>query len=91
MAVYMLSYDLRIPGRKYETLYDSLRKLGAVPALESVWFLENPYTATQIRDTLMTLLDKNDGLAVIEIHKDAAWAATGMIGQSTAWMKQRRP
>lgn len=48
---YMISYDLRNPGRNYQTLYDELESFKAKPVLESQWvFRRYNITAQGLRD-----------------------------------------
>lgn len=91
MAVFMLSYDLRRPGQNYQALYDELKRQDSVRVLESVWLLDVPQTAAQLRDAVASYLDRNDGVLVIEITQSAAWAYTNLIGTSGSWIKRKLP
>jgi hypothetical protein len=91
MAVYMLSYDLRQPGRNYRDLYDELRRLDGVRVLESVWLVDVTQTAMQVRDAVETYLDRNDGVLVLEITQFADWAYSNLIGSSGLWLQRKRP
>lgn len=73
MAVFIVSYDLRQPGRNYQPLYDRLNGWGAVSGLESVWFINADTTAENLRNDLLTRLDQNDGLFVGKLSGEAAW------------------
>lgn len=92
MAIYIVSYDLRAPGRNYEPLYKALKSTGTYAhPLESFWLVEAELTAAQVRDALKAHLDKNDGLAVIEFTPSADWALTGINMPSTDWIQAKRP
>ena len=91
MAVYVISYDLRAPGRNYEGLYTELHRIDAVRALESVWFLSVNQGAIALREALLSYMDKNDGLMVIEITNDADWAIARVSAVSTNWLLRNRP
>ena len=66
MPCYLVSYDLRSPGRNYEELYNrlkSFRKWGKIT--ESTWAILSESSAVQVRDYLSYVLDENDRLAVV--------------------------
>lgn len=90
MPVYLVSYDLRAPGRNYTPLYSQLKRLG-LRALESVWLVQAEQTAPQLHDALHTYLDRNDGLLVAEIDIDADWKVSGLQTGAANWLKLRRP
>jgi hypothetical protein len=74
MALYLISYDLRKPGRDYATLLERLRQLKAERVLESVWLLPSGVRTTeQVRNELWQLMDNNDRILVTRIAFDAAW------------------
>lgn len=62
---YMISYDLRKPGRNYQPLYDKLKEFNARPVLESQWVFDRVDTnADGLRSYFQQLLDPNDGIFV---------------------------
>jgi len=73
MAKYEVSYDLRNPGRNYESLWKRLGEWGAVRVLQSVWIIDRQTTAQQIRDDLQHHMDANDGILVTGLTGEAAW------------------
>lgn len=91
MAVFVLSYDLRQPGRNYEALYQALRRVDGVRVLESVWLIDVAQTAAQVRDAVKSHLDRNDGVLVVEIREFADWAYANLIGSNGAWLQRKRP
>lgn len=91
MAVYLISYDLRAPGRNYDTLYASLKSVPWAHPLESVWLVETDATAARVHDTLKAALDEGDGIMVVEITSSAAWAISGINKPSSDWLMKRRP
>ena len=72
---YVISYDLRLPGRDYETLYQALRNMGAKPALQSVWAVTSGKTAKALRDQLKAYIDSNDRLLVAKVTEWATFNA----------------
>lgn len=74
MPSYFVCYDLRAPGRNYQSLYDRLKQYpqwGKVT--ESTWVVQTTWTAIQVRDDLMRLMDANDRLFVLKSAGEAAW------------------
>ncbi len=69
--VYLISYDLRKPGRDYKNLHDAIKTCGnwAKP-LESVWLIDTTQKAQQIYDRIRPHIDENDFLLVTEIGRD---------------------
>jgi hypothetical protein len=89
MASYLISYDLRKPGRNYDSLYAALAQYNAMRSLQSVWLLDSTQTAGQVRDILQAHIDPNDGLLVIEIGR--GWGSFNLLNNSANWLKARRP
>ena len=91
MALYLISYDLKNPGRNYVPVYNLLARLRAQRVLESVWLLESVAGAVAIRDTLAGVADGNDAVVVIELTKAAAWACRGGQKGGIDWLKVHIP
>ena len=86
MATYCISYDLR-KERAYEELYDKLKAYGTHShTLESTWFVVTTKNAGKIRDELRKVIDKDDGLIVIEVVKN--WASHGLRPSTNQWLKR---
>ena len=77
--MYLVTYDLRIPGRDYSKLYEHLRSYGTCArVLESVWIVQSQSSCTDVRDAIARNLDSSDGLFVIDVtQKVAAWRGLG--------------
>jgi hypothetical protein len=74
MACYIISYDLRKPGRNYDSLYAAIKSYGTWAHInESVWAVVTAEKAVQVRDKLLTHIDTNDRLFVIKSGTEAAW------------------
>jgi len=68
MAVFMITYDIRIKDRdEYPEIYKTIKSLGSwCHPLESVWFVDTTTkTATQIRSSIETRMRKGDNILVI--------------------------
>ncbi len=87
MKRYLVSYDLRNAGRNYRPLYNYLNRIG-VRALESVWLVHSPYSASVIRDTLRLILDSDDGVLVLELKTGVDWASFGLTTTPNSWLHQ---
>lgn len=74
MANFIITYDLNGPRPSHKEMDDVLSRLVANRGrvLETVWWVDYPGTAAQLRDRLRTILGEEDLLLVIEA-KSAAW------------------
>jgi hypothetical protein len=87
MYTYLISYDLRAPGRDYSKLHAAIRHLanGYSKPLESVWLIRSTLAASELRDDLQKHIDGNDGLLVIQVV--AHWGTLGVAADHTTWMR----
>lgn len=88
MASYLLTYDLR-KARDYEALYEQLKEWDAVALLESVWLFDYVGSSGTIRDHLKTLMDGDDGLAVIQLVPPFGWATRHVTAEANSWLTAR--
>jgi hypothetical protein len=73
MTVLLVTYDLRAPGRDYATVHAYLGVFTHCKKMESVWLLDTPLGAEQIRDGLMKYIDATDVLFVTPLAR--AWVS----------------
>ena len=77
MSSKIIEYDLRQPGRNYNTLYDAIKNYGTWARItESTWFIKTTETCVRVRDKLSKQMDSNDRLFVGELSGAAAWKNT---------------
>lgn len=70
-------YDLRFPGRNYDSLHAAIKAYGTWGKItESTWAIVTEQTPAQIRDNLRLHIDDNDRLLVVKSGKVAAWKNT---------------
>ncbi len=75
---YVVSYDLKAPGKDYEKLWGALRAMKAERILESEWVLRRSNTSvTELRDNFRQLIDSNDRLLVVCIDS-ADWSGRNL-------------
>jgi hypothetical protein len=85
MSVHLITYDLRAPGRNYQSLHAAIRAYGTwCHALESTWLVVTNASTVDTRDALAKHIDSNDGLLVLKQVNDAAW--TGLSDEVSAWL-----
>ena len=79
MSIYLVSYDLRAPGRNYQNLHNYLDSFPSwAKPLESVWLIETSLTAVQLRDGVFQHVDANDQVFVVDVTKQpTAWRNLG--------------
>ncbi len=92
MALYLITYDLRKPGRNYDDLYKLLRDTWtAKPIAESVWLAELNGPAAAIRDIVLGAVDANDRILAIEVTSSADWAARNGLPAGVALLQKHCP
>lgn len=88
MSIMELTYDLRKPGRNYETLYTAIRAFGTyAKATESTWFVETNLSAGETLGRLRPHVDANDVLTVNECGSD--WAFMNLSTDVAKWLTDR--
>ncbi len=71
MRVYVVSYDLRKPGRDYKGLSDELQRLpGWWHYLESTWLVSTQEDANQLYNRLREHLDVDDSILILQAGTD---------------------
>ena len=76
---YMINYDLRAPGRDYQSLYDELEDFKARRVLESQWVFNRYNTnARSLRDYFWQFLDSNDRLLIAALDS-SDWAGRNLM------------
>lgn len=82
-----ISYDLRNPGRDYDTLYSAIKDVGSTWAhpLESMWIVVTSKTCAQVRDVLSKVVDQNDQLLIADFGPN--WASWNISKDVTDWLK----
>lgn len=91
MGVYQINYDLR-KDRDYSSLFRKIQSYGTwARPLESCWIVATTQSASQVRDTLSSVLDADDGLLVTRLSGEAAWRGldNDQASEITNWLKQR--
>lgn len=91
MAHFLISYDLRQPGRNYSSVYTLLGAWGAQRLLQSLWLLASPLSSLQIRDSLRQHIDVNDGVAVFELKPGSNWATAAVEPAGSRWLQLNIP
>jgi hypothetical protein len=68
--VYLITYDLRVPGRDYTPLYNAIKKYEDWQhPVESTWFISSNHQANDIYNYLFSFIDSNDRLLVIQVDR----------------------
>lgn len=85
MAILLVTYDLKQPGRDYGPVHAYLRQFTHCKGMESVWLLDTNMSTAAVRDGLRAHVDPNDIVFVVKITSDwgswnyncAAWLNAG--------------
>ena len=83
MAIHAVNYDLKKPGRNYQSLYDAIGQYKNCHHLESTWLIDTAETPAQVRDKLKQHIDQNDSLFVCRLQN--AWATLNY--DCASWLK----
>ena len=75
MKNYLISYDLHATGRDYSRLIAAIQTYAnARQLLQSLWFVHSAKSSVEIRDHLLSTIDQNDELIIVEIARgNSAW------------------
>lgn len=85
MATYIISYDLKAPGKNYNDLITALESYGTYwHNLGSTWCIVTNKTATEVRDHLTRYMDANDRLLVVLSGGVGAWK--GFNADAATWL-----
>lgn len=84
MAVFIVTYDLKKPGKDYDNLIRAIKDFGSYCHCQgSVWFIDYNWTAGQVRDDLKQHMDSNDELFVGRLT--GQWASWN--SRCSDWLK----
>lgn len=73
MYKYIVTYDLKNPGKNYSNLIDKIKTYQYSKVCESAWIIRSNNESSTIRNSLLKEIDNNDCLFVAELSGDAAW------------------
>lgn len=87
MAFYAVSYDLH-QYRDYSRIHKGITELTAnwCKPLASFYILESDKTNLQVRDFLVSYLDNDDSILVVEVKLPIKWAARNLSSDVVKWL-----
>lgn len=92
--IYLINYDLRAPGRDYQSLYKAIQNVNWFDSswhyLESTWLVSSTLlqNANTIALQLLPHIDTNDRLFVVRITPDFdGW----LPEDAWQWIRSRQP
>jgi hypothetical protein len=74
MAIVLVTYDLKAPGKDYKSLHAHLKTYTYCKGMESVWLLDTSKSNAAIRDGIRPHVDTNDVVFVSRLHSNT-WAS----------------
>ena len=85
--LFCISYDLNKPGQNYLELYNKIKKLASAwcHPVDSTWFIETSYSATEVRDIIRGVTDSSDSIIVTKASAPGAWI--GINSEASQWLK----
>lgn len=85
MERYIITYDLKAPGRNYDELYSRIKSYSYWGKItESSWAIKTNQSHTTVRNYLKGALDANDSLLVGKFGY-CAWV--GLSKEVSDWLK----
>jgi len=85
--VFCIAYDLNTPGKDYTSLIEQIKSYKTWwHHLDSTWFIETSYSATEVRDHLKQYMDSNDELLVFTVG--TKWAGAGFSQRAYSWLRE---
>lgn len=87
--LYVVSYDLRKPGKDYKGLWDELKNSPRWwHYLESTWLIATSENATQVHKRLRSHLDTGDNILIIQAGNNIqGW----LPEEAWKWIKRELP
>ncbi|WP_182378662.1 SinR family protein [Nocardioides sp. WS12] len=86
-STYVVSYDLKAPGKDYSELIEYLQSLEDWwHGLGSTWVVVTSMTARQLRDAIKAHTDSNDRVLVVMSSGVGAWRGLGASGNE--WLQE---
>jgi hypothetical protein len=84
--IYLITYELRQPGRNYNALYNAIQSIPNIRIGGSVWLVNTSQTRIQLRDTFQACVDPNDNVGVFLLSK-GEWASYNFSQDAVNWLK----
>lgn len=69
--IYLISYDLKAPGRDYTSLYDKLKTFKHCHPLESTWIIQSNQSVSDLFNIIKGVVDNNDHFFIVDITEKA--------------------
>ena len=87
MRNYLVTYDLRKPGRDYTKLFEAIKSLTNSwwHCLESVWIIRHNGSASTIMNALKAHVDSNDKLFVVDVGSN--WSSYNLDQECNDWLR----
>ena len=83
----LISYDLKIIGQDYSSLYSAINRLGeCCHILDSTWVVKTNFNVNEVSSYLRQAIDENDRLFVVDISERdrRGW----LVQEMWDWMNQ---
>jgi hypothetical protein len=85
--LYQVDYDLRAPGRNYDSLINAIKALPWAHPLKSTWVVSTSMSASDLAAYLYQHMDRNDGLLVTRLQGEGAWY--NLPNDVSEWLKNQ--
>lgn len=88
MSMLLIGYDLRKSGQNYGPLIDRIKQHESWwHDLDSTWFIITDLSAKQVADDLLTYMDANDKLLVLDVSDSHIASVRGLSPEGEQWFR----
>ena len=91
MAIYLIDVSTKHPEHDYGPLWLIMDSADAKRALDTTWFVESDQSVQEITEAVSRCLDHADRFFVVEIVRNAPWAAVRLEHDTALWLRSKRP
>ena len=87
MAVYNVSFQLRVSAKRYEGLYREIKMTACLRILDSTWLISTKESVLQLFDRLSKEIESDDSLFISKVSR---FEYEGRLGEHCwDWLRER--
>lgn len=87
MPIFVVSYDLNLPGQKYQQMKEAIESCGeAIKPMESFWLVDSNLNYSQISDRIRRAHDESDRHLVLKMTQEYQGFLTEDVWK---WLEKR--
>jgi CRISPR/Cas system-associated endoribonuclease Cas2 len=86
MALFLISYDVRLKNHDYKSLYDHLNGWKAAHLQNSIWLAELNASAETVLNSIRQHVHADDTVCVIELKSGVGWSTIHARASGNSWL-----